>query len=261
MKKNIAVFTCIVLNALFIVPVSGADISSKIDSATSLVKGTAANPGQSGKPGPDSLQKTTAPTAAPGALSHADSLAKTAVRDSLLLEKSKYLARFKKFPVSIDSLFSPTRLDQSYLFTSDAIGLSEAMRGCQQVVSVPFSLSSALNRSMIYGFPLPGLTLYSNESMLGENTNALKGSDAVTSMQLSNSPFGAAVARAVHPAPFGTGGPRNRHYVGTRGVQRKHFLRQVHAAAVAGFVHRYFFQQPDVFTVDVCNQGRYKIVL
>ena len=186
MKKNITVFTCIVLNALFIVPVSGADISSKIDSATSLVKGTAANPGQSGKPGPDSLQKTTAPTAAPGALSHADSLAKTAVRDSLLLEKSKYLARFKKFPVSIDSLFSPTRLDQSYLFTSDAIGLSEAMRGCQQVVSVPFSLSSALNRSMIYGFPLPGLTLYSNESMLGENTNALKGSDAVTSMQLSN---------------------------------------------------------------------------
>ena len=181
MKNNYALFASIVLSAVVIFPVSGSDNSSK--SVLALPASAAVEDVRN--PGPDSLQKTPGAMAAPGALSHADSLVKTAVRDSLLLEKSKHLDSYKKFPVSIDSLYNPSLLTQSFLFTSDAVGLSEAMRGFQQAVSVPFSLSSALNRFMIYGFPLPALTLYSDESMLGENTNALKGSDGITSMQLS----------------------------------------------------------------------------
>ena len=212
----------IVLCAIFISPVSGADISSKsipatgvtatppeksivrsdtgsanlkirdtssaqikTDSTASLHKDALITPGSFSKPGPDSLHKTSTTLPPSGALSHEDSLAKTTVRDSLVLEKSKYLAKFKKFPVSIDSLYSPTHLRQPYLFTSDAIGLSEAMGRFQQVISVPFSLSSALNRFMMYGFPLPSPSLYSDESMLGENTSALEGSDRTSCTQIS----------------------------------------------------------------------------
>ena len=223
MKKNkapLVLIFLILLCTILVSPVSGSDISSKssegtpivavsseksfagsdtahanfpridtssaqnlTDSATFLYKGLIFAPDLVSKPGQDSLQKKIAQG---GVLSHEDSLAKTAIRDSLLLEKSKYLAQFKKFPVSIDSIYSSTRLDQPFLFTSDAIGLSEAARQLQQVIYVPFSLSSDLNRSMIYGFPLPALTIRPDEGLLAENTGALDGSDRTTCMELSH---------------------------------------------------------------------------
>jgi hypothetical protein len=140
-------------------------------------------PGSSGKS--DSL-KTASPTASTPALSHADSLTKIAERDSLTAEKLKHFGDFKKFPVSIDSLYNPTRLYQPYLFASDAVGLSEVMGPFQQVVSAPFSLSSGLNRFMIYGFPLPPVSLYSGDNMLGENPTSLSGTDRITCTQLSS---------------------------------------------------------------------------
>jgi len=178
MKKNhFASFVIASLSACF--PVLG-QLPAPQFSQPSLNTTQSASPEKA-----DSLKKTPSSAATP-VLSHADSVTKTVRRDSLIVEKLKHLSDFKKFPDSIDSLYGPWHISQPYLFTSDAVGLSEALTPFQQAVTVPFSLSSGLNRYMAYGFPLPSPIFYSGDNLLGENATSLNGSDRTACTELAD---------------------------------------------------------------------------
>jgi len=58
-----------------------------------------------------------------------------------------------RFPAALDSVFSASVIRPWQIFHSNALGLSEIARALPQVVYVPYTLASQLNRFMLYGFP------------------------------------------------------------------------------------------------------------
>ena len=85
----------------------------------------------------------------------ADSLRAEALRDSLDSMKTAAWRRYRVFPQSVDSIFSPWVVRQSQLFQSNASGMSERLRAAPLMIAAPFSLSSSMNRALYYGYPMP----------------------------------------------------------------------------------------------------------
>ncbi|HUI92950.1 MAG TPA: hypothetical protein VLX68_11945 [Chitinivibrionales bacterium] len=121
---------------------------------------------------------------APKPVSGADSLARAHKRDSLAGEIVRRKERPMRFPAALDSVFSSSTLEPWQLFHSDASGVSEAARALPQVVYVPYSLTSQLNRFMLYGFPLlPNAAAIDNGAFY-DNPSPVSGSDGLFCTQV-----------------------------------------------------------------------------
>ena len=115
----------------------------------------------------------------------ADSVKKAQRRDSLTAEKVKAIACYSTFPTGLDTLYQPITLTRQAIFSSDALTLSELARRFPQMVAAPLSLSNNLNRSMAYGFPLPGTLIDEGGTGLFNASDAFTGSDRVSSAQVA----------------------------------------------------------------------------
>jgi hypothetical protein len=145
------------------VAVSGIDTNSAIPRTGGQFDSTAKT---------DTLNRPAAPSAprdsaalrkiaAPGmafaldtAAQRADSLRRKTTRDSLTAIDGNYIRRNLSFPATVDSIYNPGNILPYRLFSSDAADIAEVLRYSPPVISVPYSLSSQLNRSLVYGIPL-----------------------------------------------------------------------------------------------------------
>ncbi len=114
-----------------------------------------------------------------------DSAAAAALRDSLLDVQKRYTDIYYRFPTSIDSSLNPYRLYPYQLRQADVAGVSELLRFSPLFVTVPYSLSSSLNRSLYLGFPTPRSQLIEPYSLGVPAATAVVGTDRcfVTGLQ------------------------------------------------------------------------------
>jgi hypothetical protein len=99
-----------------------------------------------------------------------------------------------RFPAALDSVFSASVIRPWQIFHSNALGLSEIARALPQVVYVPYTLASQLNRFMLYGFPLlPNATSIDNSAFF-DIPGPVSGSDGLFGTQLdavyASTPYG-----------------------------------------------------------------------
>jgi hypothetical protein len=170
----------------------------------------AKTPPDSGTVPSDSLKRTAALVAARAAArqssqatSTADSLRKTAKRDSL----NRIIARCKEqnltFPSAPDSILGISGLGPWHFLHSDAIGISEAARTIPSIVAVPFSLGSGANRFMYYGFPLLPNAVYFDNNAFPESPTSLSGTDDVFATQVTQASASGPRGLDVSVAPSG----------------------------------------------------------
>lgn len=133
----------------------------------------------------DTLPELAAPSSAKADSIVADSLKKAVRRDSLIAEKSRAMAVYQSFPVSLDSIIHPFLTRRQAIFSSDVIDVSEVARNYPSMVAAPFSLSNNLNRCMPYGFPLPGLVMAATQEIHSSSADAYTGTDRLSSTQIS----------------------------------------------------------------------------
>lgn len=104
----------------------------------------------------------TQPSVAPAAqrdTATLDSADAAALRDSLLHVQKHYTDIYYRFPTSVDSALNPYRLYPYQLRQADVAGVSELLRFSPLFVTIPYSLSSSLNRSLYLGYPTPRVQL------------------------------------------------------------------------------------------------------
>ncbi|MBD3241125.1 MAG: hypothetical protein GF331_11110 [Chitinivibrionales bacterium] len=85
----------------------------------------------------------------------ADSVEAAALRDSLLAVQRHFTDIYYRFPTTVDSTHNPYRLFPFHLRQADVAGISELLRFSPLFVTIPYSLSSSLNRSLYLGYPTP----------------------------------------------------------------------------------------------------------
>ena len=193
-----AITKAILINALAgAVLFSSRPCAAALDSSQQTLKKTSLNADTAFHPSApsesDTLTTIIAPQRDNGVASLAqaglDSAKKAFIRDSLIAEKVNYMRSYQLFPVSLDSLYNPSRLYRHTIFTSDAISISDLVQMYPQIVQARYSLSNSLNRYMPYGFPLPANGIYANGELIPGIVHWFNGSDRIAATQLSDITF------------------------------------------------------------------------
>ena len=160
-----------------------------------------------------------------------------------------------RFPAALDSVFSASAIGPWQLFHSDASSLSEAARALPQVVYVPYTLASQLNRFMLYGFPLlPNATSFDNSAFFDSPT-PVSGNDGLFCTQLdavyAAAPNGLACAQlpyglvVPHADVLWENGAFNENILGVR------FARPLTKSTDIGVFSNYRYSAP--FTYSTAN--------
>jgi len=104
-------------------------------------------------------------------------LAQKHLFDSLMTKRDVYLKKFQLFPENIDSIANPRVIPPYQIFQSDAIGLSELLRPSPYYTRIPVSLTSAQNRFLYFGYPIPLLSNSRSSNGLTFSAGDLLGHD------------------------------------------------------------------------------------
>jgi hypothetical protein len=115
-----------------------------------------------------------------------DSLRAAAVSDSLKRIDSRLKDLFRQFPQSIDSICPPFEVLPHQMAGSAAAGISEVLETAPWAVSAPYALSSNLNRSLAYGFPLTPRPVQELHPGLGPRASSLRGTDFNSPMEIGS---------------------------------------------------------------------------
>lgn len=99
------------------------------------------------------------------------------MRDSLSTLSRAYVDVSYRFPATIDSVYPPYKLHPYHLHAADAAGLSDALRFAPQGVTIPYSLSSSLNRFLYLGLPTPRPFLWTDGPLRMPAPGPCRGTD------------------------------------------------------------------------------------
>jgi hypothetical protein len=108
------------------------------------------------------------------------------IQDSLAAAQKKHLDDYRLPPVSSDTPATSVDISRYALFSSNAAGIAELSRLTMQQVYTPVTLSSNLNRSMLYGFPLLPTEMQINSSLPSLSYNALRGFDRIAATEVQD---------------------------------------------------------------------------
>jgi hypothetical protein len=140
--------------------------SSKVAATTDTVRGAAYVPPAVAKSGQSRTHLADS--------TRLDSLTRKAVRDSLTRVRDSLSLAYNKTFLRDSVVAHSGIISQSQAFLSDATGMMDVLRSSAYVVSIPFTLSSVLNRSLVLGLPAPRSDLFGNAPLALDGRGALE---------------------------------------------------------------------------------------
>jgi len=159
-----------------------SSVRTRITVCGALLLSLAAGPARAGMPAKPALPASKA--AAESAASAADSLARSAQRDSLVRMVEKNRRQYDHTADSGDR--TPFFIPAYRLFNADISGPSEAMAAVPLYVPVRFGLSNRLNRYLPYGNTAPVLRIFPDGDLLFTSFDPTKGTDDVFIAEISS---------------------------------------------------------------------------
>ncbi len=135
-------------------------------------------------PAPPSEAAGGAPHEAAQSPDSADTLARAALRDSILGEKASLAEEYSRYAAAVDSAFSPTEIYPFHIFGADASGLSDIARFHPALVAIPFSPASSLSRLLYFGLPSPHVRLQPSDEAADFYPDAAVGTDIVGAAEM-----------------------------------------------------------------------------
>ena len=142
-----------------------------------------------------------------------DSVYELKLRDKYLKLNNLNRRKYQIYPKNVDSLYNPAIVYPFHIFQTDGIDLFEIMSNNVSFVSIPFSLSSNLNKFLFYGYPGSPLTFRPERSMFDYFGSQVEGINTFSITEIKNIQFESPLDISFSIQPFQLAKPETNIFI------------------------------------------------